>query len=168
MTQRLVRSLLPHFAVSRRPVAGAVYGTVSVVAVIVVASHQSATAGGILLLAAVSMVVIWAVHVYASTLAATGASGLDWPTAMARALHEEFGVLQGAAAPLAVLVAGAVGILDDELSVWLAVWCGVVLLSLIPLVWLRRRGSTWGSAVVASMVSGLFGLLLLALKVVLH
>jgi hypothetical protein len=168
VTHNLVRSLLPHFAVGKRPVSSAIYGTVSVVAVIVVAAHQRATAGVVLLFAIVAMVVIWAVHVYASALAAAGVTGLHWRTAVPRALHEELGVLEGAAAPLAVLVVGAVGLLDDEQAIRWAVWCGVVLLTLIPLVWLRRRGSTWRSAVLASTVAGFFGLVLVVLKVVVH
>lgn len=146
----------------------AIYGTVSVVAVIVVAAHEQTSAGVVLLFAAVSMGVIWAVHVYASALATAGVMGLHWRTAVPKALHDELGVLEGAAAPLTVLVLGAAGVLDDELSIRWAVWCGVVLLTLIPLVWLRRQGSGWPSAVLASMVSGLFGLLLVALKVVVH
>jgi hypothetical protein len=160
--------LLPHFAIGKRPVASAIYGTVSAVAVIVVAAHEQSRAAVVLLFAGMSVAVIWAVHVYASALAATGVAGLPWRDSVSRALHEELGLLEGAAAPLAVLALGAVGVLDDELSIRWAIWCGVVLLPLIPLVWLRRRGSTWRSALTASVVAGLLGLLLVALKVVVH
>ena len=96
---RFARSFLPHFAVGSRPVSSAIYGTVSVVAVIVVGGHESATAGTLLIFASVSMAVIWAVHVYASTLASAGVSGLHWRAALRHALHDELGVLEGAAAP---------------------------------------------------------------------
>ena len=168
VSSHLARSLLPHFAVGGRPVSSTIYGTVSVVAVIVVGAHEEASVGVVLPFAVVSMVVIWGVHVYASALAAVGVTGLPWRSAMSRALHDELGVLEGAAAPLAVLVLGALGILDDRTSIWWAIWCGVVLLTLVPLVWMRRSGSAWPSAVLASMVSGFFGLLLVGLKVIVH
>ena len=44
----------------------------------------------------------------------------------------------------------------------------MVLLTLIPLVWLRRLGSPWRPALTAALVSGLFGLLLVALKTGVH
>jgi hypothetical protein len=154
--------------VGKRSVSGSIYGTVSVVAVIVVGAHEEASVGVVLPFAAVSMVVIWAVHVYATALVAAGVTGLHWRTAVTRALQSEVGVLEGAAAPLAVLLLGAVGVLDDRTSIWSAIWCGVAVLALIPLVWMRRVGSPWPSTVLASMVSGGFGLLLVVLKVIVH
>ena len=163
-----MRSFLPHFAVGSRPVSSAIYGTVSVLAVIVVGAHDAATAGTLLVFAVVSMAVIWAVHVYASALASTGVAGLHWRAALRHALHDELGVLEGGSVPLAVLLLGALGVLDDRLAILLAVWSGVVLLTLIPLVWLRRQGSPWRPALAASLVSGMFGLLLVALKTGVH
>lgn len=164
----LSRSLLPHFAVGGRPVSSTIYGTVSVVAVIVVGAHEAAAIGVVLPFTVVSMMVIWAVHVYAAALVATGVTGQHWRTAVPRALQDELGVLEGAAAPVGVLVLGALGFLEDRVAIWAAIWCGVVLLTLVPLVWMRRLGSDWGAAVVASLASGCLGLLLVGLKVVVH
>lgn len=165
---RLAHFVLPHFAVGRRPVSSAIYGTVSVVAVIVVGAHDQASAGTLLVFAATSMGVIWAVHVYASTLASAGVTGLHWREALRHAIHDELGVLEGAAAPLAVLLLGVLGVLEDKRAIVVAVWSGVVLLTLIPLVWLRRLGSAWLPALAAAAVSGMFGLLLVVLKTVVH
>lgn len=165
---RLAHYVLPHFVVGRRPVSSAIYGTVSVVAVIVVGAHDKATAGTLLIFAAISMAVIWAVHVYASALASAGVTGLHWREALRHAVHDELGVLEGAAVPLAVLLLGVLDVLEDRRAILVAVWSGVVLLTLIPLVWLRRLGSAWLPALTAATVSGLFGLLLVVLKTVVH
>lgn len=165
---RLAYYVLPHFAVGRRPVSSAIYGTVSVVAVIVVGAHDAAGVGTVLIFAAVSMVVIWAVHVYASALASAGVSGLHWREALRHSVHDELGVLEGAAVPLVVLLLGVLEVLDDQRAILWAVWSGVVLLTLIPLFWLRRQGSAWPPALAAATVSGLFGLLLVVLKTVVH
>lgn len=162
------RLLLPHFVVGERPISSAIYGTVSVVAVIVVGAHGDATAAGVLVFAAVSMLIIWGIHVYATVLTEAGTAGLHWRTALGKGVVEELGVLEGSAAPLAILLLGAVGVIDDGRAIWYAVWTGVLLLALLPLVWLRRRGTPWLQCVGASVTAGLFGLLLVVLKVVVH
>jgi hypothetical protein len=168
VSQSVARRLVPHFGMRDRPISSVIYGTVSVVALIVVGTQASGSVGRLLVFAAVSMVVIWGVHVYASVLAEAGASGLHWRSAAAKGLHDELGVLEGAAAPLLILVLGAVGALDEDRAVWYSVWCGVLLLALLPLVWLRRRGSPWLQCVAAAAISGFFGLLLVVLKAVVH
>lgn len=168
MTHSLTRSLLPHFVAGERPISSAIYGTVSVIAVVVVGAHGTAEAGRVLLFAAVSMVVIWCIHVYASVLAEVGTTGLHWRVALRAGLRDEMGVIEGATAPLAVLLLGPLGVLDDSTAIWAAAWCGVGLLALMPTVWLRRIGSGWRQCIVASAVAGFFGFVLVAMKVVVH
>ena len=168
MAHGLTRSLLPHFVPGARPISSAIYGTVSVIAVVVIGAHGASGAGEVLLFAAVSMVVIWGIHVYASVLAEAGTTGLHWRVALRAGLRDEMGVIEGATAPLAVLLLGSLGVLDDSTAIWASVWCGVGLLTLMPSVWLRRIGSGWWQCVMASAVAGLFGLLLVALKVFVH
>jgi hypothetical protein len=167
VTPQLRTLLLPHFTHGKRPVSSAVYGTVSVVALVAATAHDDSPERA-LATVTVSMLVIWAVHVYASALEHTGPKNLAWRRALAVAAHDELGVIEGASAPLAFLLLGAVGVISEERAIQWAMWCGVALLTLMPFVWLRRSGSSVGESLAASAVAGLLGLVLIVLKVLLH
>lgn len=168
MSPELRTLLLPHFTHGKRPVSSAVYGTVSVVALVAAASHDSGSAGRVLAAASVSMLVIWAVHVYASALEHTGPKNLAWRRAVAVAVRDELGIIQGASAPLTLLLLGAVGLLSDERAIEWSMWCGVAQLTLMPFVWLRRSGSSLWESLAASAAAGLLGLVLIVFNVFVH
>ena len=133
------------------------------------AGHDEAAVGRILTFAAVSTVIVWGIHVYASVLSDTcTATGPPWRVAIPRGFRDELGVLEGAAAPLLVLALGAVGVLDPTRAVWWSVITGVGLLTVMPLFWLRRSGEPWGRCLAASAVACSFGLALVVLKVLAH
>jgi hypothetical protein len=137
-----VSLILPaHLMKSRRTVDRADYGTVFVIAVIAGASHDHGIAGRVVVYAAVSSVVWWAVHVYASVLANPGPFGLAWSPALRKAVKEEQGVLTGAVVPLAVLLLGVLRWIDDERTITWSMWSGVLILSLTPLMWSGLTGS---------------------------
>jgi hypothetical protein len=164
----LVRSLVPHLHRRGPNVSSAIYGTVSTLAVIVVAGHDDAPVGRVLLLASVSAVVVWGIHVYASVLSDICLQRMPWKLAIPRGFREELGVLEGASAPLLVLALGALGVLDPERAKWWSVLLGVGLLTAMPLYWLRRNGEPWGRCLAASAVALGFGLVLVVLKVLAH
>jgi hypothetical protein len=168
MSGGMIRLLAPHLRGGGRHVSSAIYGTVSVLAVIVVSGHGEAAVGGVLVFAAVSTAVVWGIHVYASVLSEACMEGTPWTVAIPRGLRDELGVLEGAAAPLLVLALGALGLLDPQRSVWWAVVVGVGLLTVMPLVWLRRSGEGWGQCLAASAVACSFGLVLVVMKVLAH
>jgi hypothetical protein len=168
MTAGVIRSLLPHLHRGDEQVSSAIYGTVSALAVIVVAGHDEAAVGRILTFVAVSTVIVWGIHVYASVLSETCTRGTPWRVAIPRGFRDELGVLEGAAAPLLVLALGAVGVLDPTRAVWWSVITGVGLLTVMPLFWLRRSGEPWGRCLAASAVACSFGLALVVLKVLAH
>ncbi|MDX6301472.1 MAG: hypothetical protein QOF53_2686 [Nocardioidaceae bacterium] len=168
MGQSWAHVLAPQLATERRTVAGAVYGTVSVTALIAGSSHDEDSAGRLLLFAAAASLVVWAVHVYASVLYDTGPNGLPWRTALTVGVHRELGVLEGALLPLLILLLGAVGLLADRRAITWSMWSGVLVLFLLPLVWLRRDAHPWWSCIAGACVGGAFGVALTALKVLLH
>jgi len=165
---RLAHILTPHLVADRHTVDRSVYGTVTVIAVIAGASHDDESAGRVLVFAAVSSMVVWAVHVYASVLADTGPAKVHWRPALRKGLKRERGVFGGVVIPLAVLSFGAVGWLEDERAITWSMWSGVALLFLMPFVWLGPRVRGWWPCLVASLLGGLFGLVLIWFKVVLH
>jgi hypothetical protein len=151
-----------------RAVAGAVYGLVSVIAIIVGASHFDDSAGRVFAFAVVSSVVIWTVHVYASMLAESGSEVAPWRSVLIAGVRHEFGIIEGVFVPLLILFLGAIGWLEDARAIAWSMWSGVVLLVLIPLFWLRRTGRSWLGSLVASGACGLLGLGLTWMKVLLH
>ena len=165
---RLANVLTPHLVAARHTVDRAVYGTVSVIAVIAGASHGESSAARLLVFAAVSSLVVWGVHVYSSVLADVGPAGLAWSPALRKALHDERGVLGGVVVPLAVLSLGAVNLVEDQRAIYASMWSGVVVLFVTPFVWLQPRGAGWAGCLLASVTGGLLGLVLIWFKVVLH
>ncbi|MFD7072900.1 hypothetical protein ACFU7D_21450 [Nocardioides sp. NPDC057577] len=151
-----------------RAVAGAVYGLVSVIAVIAAASHFDDSAGRVFAFAVVSSVVIWTVHVYASMLADSGPEVEPWRSVLIAGVRHEIGIVEGVFVPLLILFLGAIGWLEDGRAIAWAMWSGVVLLVLVPLFWLRRTGRSWVGSLVAAGACGLLGLGLTWMKVLLH
>ena len=165
---RLASVLAPHLVAARHTVDRAVYGTVSVIAVIAGAAHGSESVRRVLAFAAVSSAVFWAVHVYASVIADLGPAHLDFWAALRKALRNEQGVLGGVAIPLAVLFLGTVGLVEDQRAIWWSMWSGVIVLFVTPVVWLRPHGRGWLVCLLASSFAGLLGVVLIWFKVVLH
>jgi hypothetical protein len=164
----VLRSLVPHLHREGSQVSSAIYGTVSTLAVIVVAGHDQAEVGRVLALAAVSAAVVWGIHVYASVLSDTCMHHTAWKVAIPRGFRDELGVLEGASAPLTILALGALGVLDADRAVWWSVLVGVGLLTVMPIYWLRRTGEPWWQCLLASAVACSFGLVLVAMKVLAH
>ncbi len=165
---RLANVLTPHLVAARHTVDRAVYGTVSVIAVIGGASHDERSSGRVLAFASVSSLVVWGVHVYAGVLADMGPSGVHWSPALRGGIVRERGVLGGVVLPLAVLSLGAIGLLEDHRAIVLSMWSGVAVLFLTPFVWLRPLGRSWSECLLASGFGGSLGLVLIWFKVVLH
>ena len=77
-------------------------------------------------------------------------------------------MLQATLLPLAILATGVVGILEGPTAVWLALWTGVVVLTVVPIVALRRRDRPWRASLLAGAGSGALGLVLIGLKALVH
>jgi hypothetical protein len=154
-------------ATGPRAVAGAVYGTVSVLAVIAGASHVEDSAARVFAFALVSSLVIWTVHIYASVLADSGPA-VPWRNAFAAGLRHEIGIVEGVLLPLLILLLGSIGWIEDSSAITWSMWSGVVMLVLIPLLWLRHSGRSWPYCLAAAAACGLLGLGLTWMKFLLH
>jgi hypothetical protein len=148
--------------------AGAIYGTIAAMAVVAGAARGSSH-GRVLALAVATVFVFWLAHVYAHALAhhLRGARRLDWP-AVTAAMAEERTMLE-APAPLFLLLAlGGTGLLDVHLAVRLALWAGVAQLVAWGVAYARRQGWGWPTSLTAGVVNGAFGLVIVALEVLIH
>jgi hypothetical protein len=155
----------------RRPreMTSAIYGTILVTAIVAALSEYDGasaleTAGAVIL----GALVLWLAHVYAALMAASASgrrvSGADLHEAMV----EDWPIVQSAVPALVALVLGAVHVLTDATSIALALWAGVA--ALFVWGWLASRHQRVGLAarLLTAGVNGALGLLIVALKVVVH
>jgi hypothetical protein len=116
-----------------------------------------------------TLFVFWLAHVYAQALShhLRGAKRLDWPV-VREAMIEERALLEGPLPLLVVLALGALGVLDERLTVRLALWLGVAQLVTWGILYARRQRWGWPTALTAGAINGTFGLLIVLLEVVVH
>jgi hypothetical protein len=148
--------------------AGAIYGTIAAMAVIAGAGRDPSH-GRVLALTFATLGVFWLAHVYAHALAhhLRGARRLEWPVVTA-AMAEERTMLEAPALLLLLLALGGIGLVDTHLAVTLALWAGVAQLVAWGVVYARRQRWGWPTALTAGAVNGTFGLLIVALEVLIH
>ena len=150
-------------------VAGVVYGTIVVMAVVAAGSRIGKTEPWRLAVFAVATVfVLWVAHVYAHGLSDSVAAGrrLEWMELRGLAWREA-SVLFAAAAPVGALVLGALGVMAEESSIRLALGIGVATLAAQGVRYARieRLGPT--ATLLAVAVNVALGLVIVALEVVL-
>ena len=146
----------------------AIYGIIAAMAVIA-GSASSSSHGKALSLAVATLFVFWLAHVYAQTLShhLRGSSQLEW-SVVRTAMAEERPLLEGPAPLLAVLALGSLGVLEHEQAIRVALWLGVAELLAWGFLYARRQRWSWLTSVIAGVVNGLFGLLIVLLEVVVH
>ncbi len=148
-----------------------VYGTVLVSGMIVVAGSYGATSWQVFLSVFGTVVVFWAAHVYAGTIAGHGAfEGDDSSLSMAfrRALRRSVGFLTSALPPSIVLLLGALQAVDDKVAIWVALWLGVVILAILGFVVFSLRGDSWPVRILGSLGTAAFGVAMILLKAFIH
>jgi hypothetical protein len=146
---------------------GAVYGTIVASAVIAAAAgHQPPE----LILAATvaTLLVFWLAHVYADLLDHGLRQDGFHPRILPAIMSRELSMLAAPALSILFLLLGAVGLLDEELAVRLALWNGVLQLVGWGIDIGRRLGQAWPVALLTGLVNGAFGVVIILLEVQLH
>jgi hypothetical protein len=148
--------------------AGAIYGTLAAMAVIAGAAGSKAH-GPVLALTIATLAVFWLAHVYAAALAhhLQAARRLHWPIIRA-AMVEESSLLKGPVPMLVLLAIARVGLIDELLARRLALWAGVAQLVGWGVAYAHHQRWGWPTAVVAGLVNGAFGLIIVVLEVLIH
>ncbi|MDQ2699106.1 MAG: hypothetical protein M3Y46_09960 [Actinomycetota bacterium] len=146
-----------------------IYGLILVSGMIVVSKNIVGTSLNALLTVIVTVIVFFAAHVYAGTLARLAVSPHVALGASLRAAarHSE-GMLLVSLIPIAVLVLGVTRAVDDDLAIWSALLIDTVLLGVLGWVavsrWTRRFWPRlWGALITAG-----FGVVIIVLKVFVH
>lgn len=148
-----------------------VYGVVLVSGMIVVAGGYGSTSLQTFFSVVGTVVVFWAVHIYAGTVAGHGVIDGDQTTlttAFQHSVRRSLGFLLSALLPCAVLLLGALRVVDDSWAIWTALWLGVVILAVLGFSAFTVRGSPWPMRIVGALGTAAFGVAMIALKVIIH
>lgn len=160
------RGRLRRRAVGER-LAGFVYGTIVVLAVLVAGARAFPDdAGHIAAMILVSSVVLWLAHVYAHGLAHSVAHDERVSLAELRLIaRREGSVVEAAVPPFAALLLGSFGVVSTNTAVWLAFGAGLVVLAAQGVVFARVERLPWPAMLLVVAANVGLGLVLAALKV---
>ncbi len=151
--------------------ARAIYGTILVMAVIAALSHDDGVTSAELIAGVLATTfVFWIAHVYAEVLGrrVEGAGGRPTFDNVADAMRGEWPLVEASLLPVLCLLVGVVGLVETQTAVWIAIGAGVVELFGYGIAAGRRLKLSLGGTVVVGAVNGALGLVIVALKVLVH
>ncbi|MEV1131485.1 hypothetical protein [Agromyces sp. NPDC049794] len=148
-----------------------VYGVILVAGMIVVSGGHGDTAWRVFWTVLITVLVFWAAHVYAGTVARHGLDhdrvvGLG--EAFRMSLRRSLGLLASSAIPLVILLLGATRAIPDAYAIWAALWAGVAVLAVLGWIAFARRGASWPVRLAGSLGTAGFGIAMIVLKAVVH
>jgi hypothetical protein len=147
---------------------GAIYGTIVASAVIAASAAGGKSPDLILMATVATLLVFWLAHVYAHFLDHEVRHDRTRWKVLASIMGQELSMLVAPAFPILFLLLGALGLLPEPLAVRLALWTGVAQLFAWGIEVGRRRGQAWPAALLAGLINGALGLVIVVLEVLLH
>jgi hypothetical protein len=148
-----------------------VYGVILVSGMIVVSAGHGATAWNVFWTVIATVIVFWAAHLYAGTVAHHGLDH-DRVVGLREAFRGSFrrslGLLASALLPSFILLLGATKAIPDVLAMWAALWAGVFVLAVLGFIAFRRRGASLLMQIVGALVTAAFGVAMILMKVLIH
>jgi hypothetical protein len=159
----MVRS---HFATDE-----GVYGVILVAGMIVASGGANATAWTVFLSVVATVIVFWAAHVYAGTVAHHGFEDgriIGIRDSLRAALRRSWGLLVSALIPCSILLLGVVKAVPDVLAVWIALWGCVAVLAVLGYIAFARRRAPWHIRLLGALATAGFGILMILLKAGIH
>jgi hypothetical protein len=148
-----------------RRIGSTLYGTVVVMATLTAAYAGEKDPWTLATIVAAAVVVLWIAHVYAHTLSETLVErrlGLEHMRSVAQ---RELGVVLAAVLPVASLILGALGVLDEHTAVWVALGIGLFTLAAVGVRYARLASLGPAGTLAATALNVALGLLVVALKV---
>jgi hypothetical protein len=148
-----------------------VYGTVLVSGIIVATGTHGISSFQVFLSVFGTVIVFWAAHVYANTLAghdAAAAEHANLSSSLWNSIRRSTGFLTSALPPSVVLLLGALKAIDDTVAIWTALWLGVAILALLGYVVYWRRGDSWPIRILGALGTATFGFAMIFLKAIVH
>jgi hypothetical protein len=153
-----------------RNLAGAIYGTILATSVVAGLSEGGQVDQGYASLVVLSTsIVFWIAHVYAGVLGhhLRRHGGLTWSRLNAVARHE-WPILGSGFPPAAVLGLGTIGLFGRDTAYAIAIGVGIASLVLWGVAYAREQGYSRGGMLLAGLLNGLLGVLIVGLKVLVH
>lgn len=150
--------------------ADGVYGLIIVAGMIVVSRELTASSVNALVSVVATLVVFYAAHVYSAAVSwlASGPGHRTLGQAVRHGIRESSGMVLVAIVPVAILLLGTIGVLDDSNAVWIALGVDVTLLGLLGwFIAAARTTSVWGR-LSSMLVTAAFGAVLIGLKALVH
>jgi hypothetical protein len=158
--------------VERRLVtADAIYGLILYAALVGVISDKSHPSLEVLILSVLSLLVFWGAHVYAATIAGHGVRDgavITVGAALHDAVWHTSGMLYAAILPSVPLVIAVFGALKDDDAANLSMLVVVVQLAVIGYDSFTQRRSPIIIRILGAIGTGLFGLLMVILNLIVH
>jgi hypothetical protein len=146
----------------------AIYGTIVATAIIAATSSHDNNAGHVAFAVFVTLLVFWLAHVYTGVLEHGLQHGLMDRSVVRTVMVEEIVMVEAPLLSIAILLLGAAGWIGDQLAINLALANGVIQLLLWGIAVARRLGRSWPFALLSGLVDASFGLVVVALKVLVH
>ncbi len=114
--------------------------------------------------------VFWIAHVYAEVLGrrVEGDGGRPTLANLVGAARGEWPLVEAALLPVLCLLVGVVGLVETQTAVWIAIGAGVVELFGYGLAAGRRLKLSLSGTVVVGVINGVLGLVIVALKALVH
>lgn len=148
----------------------AVYGVLLVAGLIVIASLHATSTVEVLVVVVTTVVVFWAAHIYAGTIARHGLE--DKETSLGEAFRAaqraSAGLLVAALVPCLFLLLGTLRIVPDGLSAWLALSSCILILGVLGYIAFERRGAPMHRRLLGALATASFGGVLALLKAIVH
>jgi len=166
--QALSGALLDVFLGAGGSIASTVYGTIVVMATLTVGSASEPDPWKLAGLVAGAALVLWIAHLYAHGLSESLVQRhrLRWAE-LVNIARRELGIVLAAVAPIATLLLGALGLIHEDLAVWLALGIGFATLALEGVRYARLESLGRAGTLVAIALNLALGSLVVALKVAL-
>ncbi|GAA1976260.1 hypothetical protein [Microbacterium pumilum] len=144
-----------------------VYGVILVAGMIVASGSLGATAWVVFLQVVGTVLIFWAAHVYAGTVAHHGFEDgriIGIRESFRAAVRRSWGLLVAALIPSSILLLGVAKIVPDDTAAWIALWICVAVLAVLGYIAFARRGARWYIRVLGALGTAGFGILMILLK----
>lgn len=148
-----------------------VYGLILVAGLIAVAGSTGQGAVQTLVFVIVTVLVFWAAHVYAGTVAAHssgGSVGLSLKEAIRHSRRKSRGLLTATIPPAVPLLLSAFGLFSARSADWIALWIVVAVLAVLGYLAYLRKGAALHMRLLGAVSTAAFGIVIILAKALLH
>jgi hypothetical protein len=148
----------------------AIYGLILVTGMIVLSNSLGGTSLNALITVVVTVVVFFAAHVYAGTIAhlATNHGHGDVAISLRAAVWRSLGMLVASVIPIVILLLGVSHLIDDDTAIWTALIVDTVLLGILGWAAIARWSTRFWVRLGSALVTAAFGGVLALLKAFVH